>query len=225
MLSLFGIAIYNVRVLNKPIEPCKNNAIFQEVAIDARREQFCFENLEELLRNFQNSFNVVPLNGLQVMLPKNMKDTSLHYKCMYAVNYKLFQKNLNCIDEPNSVVVELLKNQLENILRAAALTLRGLKRLVKEHKEYLNQGSELNPKGSNKKSLFLYYILFTLGKSDGSIQNLQDLTTYIKQRFSVESIDISDELSRHLYEEVLSTKGYFEIIKKGAVAVETWNFD
>lgn len=225
IVSLFGIAIYNIHVLDEKIEQCKNNAIFQEVTIDAKREKLCFQSLEELSYYFNNSFYkyVLP-DGRKVMMPRDKKDTSLRYQLMYITYYEMFQKGLMCIDEANYSAIKLLKTQIESILQSSALTIRGLKRFVKEHKDYLNKENALNPKGTNKESIFLFYMLFIIGKSKGKIQNLHDLNMYIKQRFLCDSIIISDEMSKNFQEEILKTDEYFEIIKLGALAVESWPF-
>jgi len=51
IVSLFGVAIYNIRILDETIEMCKNNVIFQEVTIDAKRNFFCFETIANIVDN------------------------------------------------------------------------------------------------------------------------------------------------------------------------------
>ena len=56
----------------------------------------------------------------------------------------------------------MIKTQIFRILNESLLTIRGLKRFVKEHKDYLDQENALNPQGTNKKSIFLFYILLII---------------------------------------------------------------
>ena len=139
--------------------------------------------------------------------------------------YKMFQNDLMCVMEPTPQVLALLEQRMLNTLQTSALTVRGLKRFVKEHKEYLNTGLGLNPNGSNKKSIFMFYILFLVGKSEGTWQGLENVNDFIKETFGTDTINVSDELSKQLLLEMLETEGYFETIKAGAVAIENWKYE
>lgn len=226
IVSFFGVAAYNIRILSHPIEQCCNNAVYQEITIDAKRVQFCFQTIQELIDNFKTAFNEVMLpNGMKVMMPKNMQDTSLQYQMMYAQGYEMFQRDLECITEPTAEIINLLKENLENILQASALTLRGLKRFAKEHKEYLDTGLGLSPKGTNKESIFLFYILFIVGQSEGTLHGLKDVNKLLKEKFGGDTIEITNELSNKLILEMLGTEGYFEKIKAGASNVEGWEYN
>ena len=109
--------------------------MYQVVTIDAKREQFCYQTVEKLINSFKTAFNDVRLpDGMTVMLPKNMKDTSLQYQMMYVQCYKMFQSDLMSVTQPTIEIIDLVKRNLENILQGSALTVRGLKRFVKEHK-------------------------------------------------------------------------------------------
>ena len=85
IVSFFGIAMYNIRLLPHPIDQCKYNAVYQMVTIDAKREQFCFYSMADLYKNLKTAFRkVCDLGGMDVIAPKNMDDTSLQYQMMYA---------------------------------------------------------------------------------------------------------------------------------------------
>ena len=199
---------------------------YQMVTIDAKREQFCFYSMADLYKNLKTAFRkVCDLGGMDVIAPKNMDDTSLQLQMMYVNCYKMFQNDLMCVMEPTPQVLALLEQRMLNTLQTSALTVRGLKRFVKEHKEYLNTGLGLNPNGSNKKSIFMFYILFLVGKSEGTWQGLENVNDFIKETFGTDTINVSDELSKQLLLEMLETEGYFETIKAGAVAIENWKYE
>lgn len=225
MISLFGISAYNVRILDRPIENCKKNAMFQVLTIDAKRNQFFYNSVEDLETDFYESFSEVLLpNGMKVKIPKNMKDMSLEYKCLYILNYQLFQKALGCITEPTMDAVELLKNQMENLLQVSAFTIRGIKRFAKEQGEYLVQGTALNPRGTNKKSVFLFYCLFIVGQHD-DVKTFNDLNSYIKEKFHNDTVCINEEINQEFLKEIFSDKDYFASIKRGAEIVKLWEYD
>ena len=144
---------------------------------------------------------------------------------LYLQNYDLFATNLMCVDKPDSTIVHLIIKHIEMILQESALTIRSLKRFVNEHKDYLNQGNALNPRGTNKHSIFMFFILYTIGSSDGKICDLKTLNSHLKQKFSGTEISISNEMSKKIYNEIFKDKDYFEKIKKGASAVENWEFE
>ena len=226
IVSFLGIAVYNIRLLPHPIDQCKYNAVYQRVTIDAKREQFCFYSMADLIENLKTAFHEVEIpGGMKVMVPQNIDDTSLQYQMMYAQCYGMFQNDLMCVMQPTPQVLRLLKQRVENILQISALTVRGLKRFVKENKEYLKTGSGLNPNGSNKKSIFMFYILFIVGKSEGTWKGLENVNDFIKEKFGADTISVSDELSNQLLLEMLETEGYFESIKAGAVAIENWKYE
>lgn len=226
LISLFGVAIYNVRILNKVIGERSNNALFQTLTIDAKREQFFFQNKKILEEKFINSFYYEDLgNGMRGWRPKDETDMSLQYQMLYLRNYDLFAANLMCVDKPDSTIVNLIIKHIEMLLEKSALTIRSLKRFVNEHKDYFNRENALNPKGTNKRSIFMFFILYTIGSSNGNICSLKELSSYLKQRFSGAEISLSDEMSKNLYNEIFKDKDYFEKIKKGALAVKKWGFE
>ena len=114
---------------------------------------------------------------------------------------------------------------MENILQTSALTVRGLKRFVREHKDYLNTGLGLNPNGSNKESIFSFYILFIVGQSGDTWQGIKDVNNFLKEKFGTDTISVGDELSKQLLLEMLETEGYFETIKYGAAVIENWRYE
>ena len=224
--SLFGIAIYNIRICDYVIDECRNNVLFQELTIDAKRVQFKCDTIENFSHNLYNKFIEVELkNGFKVMIPKDMTDLSIKQQVFYATNYPLFQDNLHHENKPNKKIINLLIKFLENTLQSSAVTIRGLKRFVKEHFNSFDEKIKLNPKGNNKKAVFMFYLLFIVGQSNGAIKGLRDLNTVLKDKFSGETISISDEVSYKLNDEIFSTADYSDIILKGAKTIDSWDYE
>ena len=71
----------------------------------------------------------------------------------------------------------------------------------------MNTELGLNPEGSDKKSIFLFYILFVVGQSEGNLKGLADVNKILKEKFGNGTIVISDELSDNLLIEMLETEG------------------
>lgn len=225
IVNLFGLAAYNIRILDAQIKKCTKNIMFQQLTLDAKRSQFFLNTLQDLSQELHKAFIKVDFpNGREICVAKNMHDLILQYKMFYIANYQLFQDNLKCISEPNQDAITLLKHRIVIILQTSVLTVRGLKRFVKEHKDYLAQGNALNPKGTNKKSIFLFYCLYVLG-CHNNIKTFDNLYDYIKEKFDSESIFIDDEDTNNILSEIISCENYFEKIKTGAQKIELWGYD
>lgn len=226
IVNLFGIAIYNVRLCDKLVEDCNKNVLFQELTLDAKHIYFSDTNIKEFHEKFMNCFESKSIGiGVQAMIPKDMTDTTLKYKLDYINNYEIFRKDLKLIIEPTEETVSLLLNNIQTILQESPVTIRGLKRFVKEHKKSFEEGLRLNPKGTNKKALFMFYMLFVIGRSDGKIKNLKDLNYVLKSNFSDSTINLNDELSIKLNKELFDSEKSVDWIVNGAKAVDEWDYE
>jgi len=96
---------------------------------------------------------------------------------------------------------------------------------VKENFNSFDEKVKLNPKGNNKKAVFMFYLLFIVGQANGAIKGLHDLNTVLKDEFSGETIGISDEVSYKLNDEIFSTADYSDIILKGAKIINSWDYE
>lgn len=226
LVSLFGIAAYNIRLCDSIIKECGKNVLFQELTLDAKRNNFAYDTFDNFAQIVRNSFEeklIGPI--LTVMVPKDMTDTTLQYKIMYGSYYSMFQNELKLINEPTQDLISLILKNIESILQESALTIRGLKRFVKEHIKNFDEEVRLNPKGTNKKSIFMFYIMFMVGQAKVGIKSIRDLNKVLKRKFSEETICINDELCQKLKDEILSTAAYSEIIIKGARAIDSWDYE
>lgn len=228
LVSLFGIVIYNVKICDSLIKECQNNVVFQELTLDAKRFQFKYDTLQNFIYKFYNKFNefILP-DGTRVMLPKNKTDLTLQYQLMYMNSHHLFQGELQNCDQPNEKLVKIITKQLEDTLQASALTLRGLKRFVREYFSSFEVELQLNPNATNKKEIFMFYILFVIGQSNGEIKDFTELSKTLKEKLPIEAneISINVELSSKLYDVILTTEEYSKIILNGAKAVNDWVYN
>lgn len=226
LVSLFGIAIYNIKICDSVIYECRNNVILQELTLDAKRVQFKFDTFENFIHNFHNKFTEVEWgNGIKVKIPKDTTDVIIHYQLFYGTNYPLFQGDLQCVNKPNEKIMNLIIKNVEDTLQSSAITLRGLKRFVKERFNSFDEEIKLNPKGTDKKAVFMFYLLFIIGQSNGAIKGLHDLNKVLKDKFSGETIGINDDVIYKLNDEIFSTEDYSEIILKGAKTINSWAYE
>ena len=108
IISLFGIAIYNVRLLDKAVDQCKMNVNFLKLTLDSKRSSFGFNGINELNDNLSTSFAGKKVGGFTAMLPKNPQDTSLQYQLMYLSCYGRFQKELKLVDSYDKDLIDLI---------------------------------------------------------------------------------------------------------------------
>lgn len=132
---------------------------------------------------------------------------------------------MNCCNDMDDKLLALIRKQLDEVLNISALTVRGLKRFVKEHREAIDKGIVFNPFGTNKKAIFMFYLIFICGKTGKKIQCFEDLTSFVKNKFSGKQIAISDEICEEMKQEMEAVEEYVRIISQGAVIIENMKFD
>lgn len=225
LVSLFGIVIYNVRICDHIIQECPYNAMFLTINLDAGRIGFKFTSKDALEQELQNGFQPIGLfNGLQVMCPNNINDNSMTCKMIYFLS-GVYNTNLPFNDEDTEELVATIKKHLNKVLNISALTIRGLKRFVKEHIVNIEKGIVFNPYGTNMKAIFTFYLIFATGIVENHIQSFKDLNEFVSKRFSGKEIAISEELCNMLQKEMMENEQYAGIIKKGAKIIEEMSFD
>ncbi len=119
----------------------------------------------------------------------------------------LINKNeLSCCNDMDDKLLALIRKQLDQVLNISALTVRGLKRFVKEHRKAIDKGIVFNPSETNKKAVFMFYLIFVCGKAG-------------------KKIAISDEICEEMKKEMEAVEEYARIITQGAVIIENMKFD
>ena len=148
-----------------------------------------------------------------------MTDDSLNEKCAYICIYD-YLLHLNLTTD-TKVILPILRNNVDDVLRASALTMRGLRRFIKEYREYIDSRQGLNPKATNKKEIFLFYTLYIVGKND-YINSLPDLNNYLRKNISEGDIPITEETTNSYLQEMTGSNDYIDRIIDGANKIEEW---
>lgn len=71
----------------------------------------------------------------------------------------------------------------------------------------------------------MFYLIFVCGKAGKKIQSFEDLTSFVKNKFSGKQIAISDEICEEMKQEMEAVEEYARIISQGAVIIENMKFD
>ena len=142
---------------------------------------------------------------------------------MYIECYSHLQSKLMCVSDPTPETVDLLSNRISEILQTSALTLRGLKRFVQEHKVYWQNNFKLNPECGDKKTLFLYYILFITGTYHFS--SFKELSIFLKRTLGKTELGLTDEIVQNFEREIFSKDDYQSVIINGSKHIEEWKYE
>jgi len=221
LVSLFGIAIYNIKICDEINGHCKYDIIFNEFDLDSDRVEFKYGTFYKFQQELINK--LLELGGFGVN-EKGKHHVPLKYLLFLSVNYHFIQNKLQCSSVPNKTISNILLNNIQEIVNTSPLTTRSIKRFVKDQIKFMDNEFKLNPKQTNFKAIFNYYLLFLVGQSNGTINSLSDLNKELKHKFSGGTIGLNDKLSSKLLEEIFSEANYSEIIKNGALLIDNWRY-
>ncbi|NDO49791.1 hypothetical protein FMM75_10400 [Lachnospiraceae bacterium MD335] len=225
LVSLFGIAIYNVKLCDSIIQECPYNVLFLTINLDAQRTSFKCRSANELAKEIQNSFpKADESKKLQILCPIDVRDTTITYKMIYLFS-GIYQNGLPCGSDKQEETVAVIKRHLETVLAVSALTVRGVKRFVGEHKENIQKGIVLNPYGVNPKAVFMFYLIFSCGLEENQIHSFKDLDAFVVKKFAGRKIKISGQVCKELQKEIMSYKQYAKVIIHGAEVIEKMKFE
>ncbi len=222
IISLFGIAIYNVRLLDKAVDQCKMNVNFLKLTLDSKRSSFGFNGINELNDNLSTSFAGKKVGGFTAMLPKNPQDTSLQYQLMYLSCYGRFQKELKLIDSYDKDLIDLIIGKIYKVINTSTLTLKSLRRFVKDYEKSLSVSSQLNFQTISNSTLIYFYFLYIIGNPLNEIKSFSDLNMFIKAREASDKVAVNSDRINQIKTEMESDSKYYEYIKNGASAVQNW---
>ena len=175
IISLFGIVIYNVRLLEKETDQCKTNVNFLKLTLDSKRSTFRFNDINELNGNISTSFVGQKVGEFTAMLPKNLQDTSLQYKLIYLSYYDRFQKELKLVASYDKDLIDLIIGNIHKVINTSTLTLKSLRRFVKDYEKALGKSNQLNFQTINSNILIYFYFLFIIGNPLNKIKSFNDL--------------------------------------------------
>lgn len=225
-VNLFGLIIYDVKVCNHIPEFCHNNCLLQKLNLDSTRKSLCLkdynglmDDIVELINSKEEVMPKVSVNGVRICTPKFKKDLSSNFFYMELLNN--LQKGFKKENEATEEIVDRLINNIKELLKGSLINKKVLKRFVDEKIDF-SKDLRLNPNGSEKKSIFLFYILFLIG--DKNIEYLNDkiLKIIISEKFGNNHIVLTDEKCEEIRNQMLK-EDYSNIIKKGAKKVKNWD--
>ncbi len=232
VVSLFGIIMYQVTIAKNKPEFCNNNFIFVELRTDSTRKEIIHESIHNAEEYFKscldptNFTSVSLINGMTIMLPKNISDTSDVPLYPFVFNMvEIFRNIKNKTKTPNEFNVKIIINQIEQITQSSSLHKKSIKRFVNE---YFGDGHDLiqlNPNTSNKKATMLFYVVFIVGKS--GVSNLDDVTfqTLLRKELMLavgEELHITNELEKEFKSTMMNTPSYQKILEVGAEIIKNW---
>ena len=217
LVSFFGICIYNVRVLNKPVQKKFNkNCFLHEFQLSAKRNVLEQQTSEDFYNLINKALEVVQTKNGPGLAPKeefkggyNWQVIGLYY------NVEILIKNVEFLEEINELLInEIIKN-LTEIMNGNILHLRNLKRFVKECISN-NEEIRLNPHAFGGEKIFFYYVVYKMGLTEGLVVNEQSIMGILSDIIDENTeIKMSSEKQTVLWNMVISDENYSEILKRG----------
>ncbi len=230
VVVLFEIAMYRVIVSDRVPEFCNNNFLYMELRTDSTRKEMVHLSSEdaekyffEMLLNSNDYTEGAYIAGLHIMLPKTISKIDV---LLYPFVFNMIKCFLEIDDEtrePNEIINKILIHNIQEILQSSSLHKKTLKRFVKEYFADEHEEIRLNPDSSNKRTLFLFYVLFVIGKDN--IENIDDnsLQKIVKEALGkgIENkFVMTDDIEKKLQNEILATEGYSKFLEKGAEVIK-----
>lgn len=225
LVSLFGITVYNVKLCDRVIQECPYNILFLTINLDAQKVSFKCKSVDELAKEIQNSFPKADgSKRMQILCPIDVRDTSITYKMIYLFS-GIYQNGLPSESDKKDQTAAVVKRHLDTVLAVSALTVRGVKRFVKEHKENIEKGIVLNPYGINPKAVFMFYLIYNCGLERNQIHSFKDLDAFVVKKFAGRKIKITGRICKELQKEIMSDEQYAKVIIQGAEVIEEMKFE
>ena len=232
IVSLFGILIYRVIVADKKMPFCPNNFLFMELCTDSSHKEIMHATIDEANACFleylnpQNYIVGTTIAGMPVMVPRSFSQISNAMRYPFILNaIQCFGKVDNDTIVPNKHIVDILINQIQQITQASLLHKKSVKRFVREYFREGHDPIRLNPSMGNKKSIILFYTVFTIGKAEIAKLNDDIFQQIMRDSFRLsagEELIVTDELESQLKNEILKAENYPQILEIGAKIINEW---
>ena len=109
-------------------------------------------------------------------------------------------------------------------LNASLLHRKSLQRFVRDVWGDFNKPIEINTKATNRKQIFMVYIVFAVGHNCITEITNKILNDIVRQKLgnSVAGYAINDELCKRLLEEILECPNYSDILENGGKIIMNW---
>lgn len=215
IVVLFGIAMYRVLVADTVPAYCKNNFMYIELRTDSSRKEAVHLSDEEAEKFFRESF-LKPIDCVDV-------DVFLYPFVFNMV--KCFRGIHDETKTPNETINNILKDNIQEILQASSLHKKTIKRFVKEYFPEDHNEIRINPDSINKRTTFLFYVLFAIGKENiDTIDNnlLQKIVKKTLKMGAENEFVVTDVIEKRMRDEMLNTTGYSNLLEKGADVIKKW---
>lgn len=231
VISLFGLLMYRVVVSDVVPSFCNNNFLFAELRIDSKKTEHKHADYEASKTYFANIFdpkNFRPINigGITIMLPLSMSpvDVSVYPIIMDIV--KILAETNNDMSTPDKKVQDMLFKFTEELTQASVLHKRAIRRFVNVYFSDHHAPIIISPESCDRKKAFLFYVVYLIGKSDIAELNDKALQDIINKRFELSydaTINLTEELSNTLVQEILADEEYSSVLEDGATKIKAWN--
>ena len=230
-VDMFGIAVYNVKICDKINDMCQYNCSLQILNIDSSRALVkckdyndAFEQFTDQLINsksIENSYIKELDLTLNAVQPTS---NNIHY-LMFLMNLPQYiKKGFEVWNNNKEELQQRIVTSINKLFEYSILSKRLLKRFTSE-KELVTKLVKLNPNGSNKKDLFLFYVIFLIGKFKLLEFNYKKLIDLLYDNLKSESkyeYRMTDENFKQILLSLLSDDEYSNYIKNGAVLIQKW---
>ncbi|MBB6625289.1 hypothetical protein H7E67_17885 [Clostridium gasigenes] len=225
-VDMFGIIVYNVKICNNILDFCPNNCLLQKLNLDTTRQSFRLHDYNDLPIDMISTFSAIDdrfpqpiINGVKVYVPTMSKDVSGHIFFMKLLRSLSngFLKECYYTEKIGNTLI----NNIEELLQGSVVHRKALKRFVTE-KINFSKGIALSSTGTDKKSIFIYYLLFILGKQNPDKMNKEILEKIIFDNFGNYQMIITDKLCEEIKDTILKDDNYRSIIIIGSKKVLDW---
>lgn len=231
IVILFGIAMYRVLVTDTVPAYCKNNFMYIELRTDSSRKEMVHLSDEDAEKYFyeyflkQIDYEDVDVNGIKVKIAKTIPKIDVRLYPFVFNMVKCFRGIHDETKTPNKTINDILKDNILEILQASSLHKKSIKRFVKEFFPEGHEEIRINPNLTNKRTEFLLYILFTIGKENIETIDDNSLQKIVKKSLNMGIEDefvITDTIEERIRNEMLNTMGYSDLLEKGADVIKRW---
>lgn len=228
IVDMFGVALYNVKVCNTIPPFCKNNCLLQKINVDGSGnrdfEALCLGDyndiISDMLNKATNIENLSSVNVQGITIQPQMADEKAVFNLFILNLIDEIGKGIEGTKEVTPEVFDFVCHQIEMLLQCSVLHKRGINRFIEEN--ITTKDIVLNPQGTDKKSVFLYYILFIIGVSENQLITKEIFEEIYLKTFGIKDCVITDEKMNSMLLEMLSDLNYSEYIKLGAQKIQTW---
>lgn len=228
LVDMFGIVIYNVKLCDKIYEDFMYNTSIVKLNIDGTRVDIKCKDYNEAFDKMLNIimqgdkqdndvFNVGGVN-LNVI---NTGNNNIQYIMFLIELPNYIQNQFKTWKNEDAELFDRIKGKISEILQSIIINKKALIRFVNE-KSLCDRVLKLNPKGSNKRDAFIYFIIYLIGKYNLKLFSNEELNKLLENNINKHDNIITEEIHKKILDYLLSDETYTDTIKKGAKLIMDW---